>query len=954
MKKRYLNLTLTLLFIFSISLWGQTRTWKDGTPFFVHIDSLENAQIGSTVTLNPLYGSSSQPAGFQFSLSGQDWLWPSKIKVESAEDIDARLFLGSELYLVTDGAGKQVLEINPTTGSLIWEFSGESVNDPRYLAFPVDACSYTEMEGTDNVRKVLITDQGRHRVIKVIQATKDIQWSYGHADVEGTAAGYLSSPADAVPMPDSGKIFICDKGNNRVILVNEADSTIEWKYNSGLNNPVDIDYSEAQNAVLITDQSNHRVILVSLDTNGIIWSFGTSNGTPDSLSKGLNLPADADFLDNGNILIADAGNHRLIEVNNAGQVVWEFGKRFDNLKDADRLPDNKHLIVDGNLPERIGYATSEFVSDPRDIGKEVSFTNLIWNADTMATVTSVKLQLRSANTLGDLESAPWHGPSEADSFYVSPSTAINSAHNGHRFYQFKAKLITQNPLYTPTLNDVILNYFYYDVNTTGRITTTVIQDSADNIITRWSKLIFKTVLPENTANRNKVELKITIKDAYSHSPIRSFTASNVDTSNEEALSNVVQLEKKQAIYLQATFKTNNSSVSPALDSWQLEWESTSSSPSEIQFVDPNFQPVTSYRFSDRIQPGQPYIDRVTVLLNDANLEQVSDLISVRINSLLSHDSEEITLNRQTNGGFLLQPSIPGIILSIGVPATDNGFLEVFDRDTLVVNYTDPTNSDDQSGDSVLVIEDKSGVITFLNQYFAPIDTATVGDTIFVRITGENDRNISFAQDTIYATVFDYKTSDQEKITLVEQPDSLNVYFTGNFLSTRGLPIILKNVRTTDDGNIQTISGSQIGIEYLDTISDVPILEVATGSAAPDTLWNYNSSALEFDFAPQPYRPKDGDALRIRIVSSIGTLAIDKIEIFTLSGAKIREILSGQLSFYYNYPIPKHQYGLADNWWNLKNANGDLVSSGTYFVKVSGHIVESGARLSSIRKLVVIR
>ena len=930
------------------------QVWFDDLTDSSRIDSSENVLFtNSLVTLKPHQGSSSQQPGFQWTLSGKDWDWPSNVRIESAEDIDARDFLGSTLYLVADAAGKKVIEYNATNEVVSWEFYGETVTDPRYLGKPVAVHSYPEQEGNESVRKILIADEGRHRVLKVIQSTKDIQWSYGTPDIEGIGPGFLSNPSDAVPMPDSNKIFICDKGNRRIILVDEKTNAIVWSYSSGLNSPVDIDYDSNSGGLLVTDQANHYVFIINVASNTVTWTFGTP-GIPDSLSAGLNFPSDADFLPNGDILICDAGNHRLIEVNGNGNVVWDFGKRFENLKDADRLSDNKHVIIDGNVPSRVGYTTAKFVSPPIDIGKEVSFLSLYWDATTLFGVTDVQLQLRTENTLGDLESADWMGPTEQDSFYVSPFTAINPVHNGHRFYQFRAKLITTNPLYTPVLNDVILNYFYYDVNTTGKIVSSVIQDTANYIVTRWTNLFFNTVLPEIPETRNKVELKITVKDAVTKEPLRSFTASNVDTANAEALSTIVGLENKQAIYLQASFKTNNSSVSPALDFWKVEWEHTLSSISKISFVNADFEDVSTYRFSDRIQPGQPYIDRITILLLDPNVEQAHNTVDVDIVSTLSLDHETVTLNRQTSGGFLLQPSIPGIILQTGTPIRDNGFLEVVDRDTLIVTYQDPTNLNDVSRDSVLIIENKLGSIYFTDANAVPVDTVGENDTIYVHVVGEFDRNITSAQDTIQLRIVNTTTSDRETVTLVELPDTSGLYNTGEFFSVKGYPLDLKNVGILEDGRIQALGNDQIGIEYDDSILPPPVLIFRTETKPPEDITNENSGPLDFDIAPNPYVLDSGNPIQFRASSSIGDMRIEKIEIYTLAGEKIREISESQLSIYYNYPIKKLEYGFAKSWWDFKNSSGDLVSSGTYFVKIYTRIEGTGKRLSRIKKLVFVK
>jgi len=445
------------LFCFSANkLLGQNGNWKDGDPEFTKIESQSSVKIDSLIMLAPIFSSVNQTPGFQFILSGYDWSWPNEISIESATDIDYRQFLGSNLYLVTDASGNRVVEVDPDIPEQVWEFKG-AIGTDRYLEKPVDSYSYTEFENGESVRKILITDQDRHRVIKVIQQNKAIQWQYGN-ETEGVGKNQLSNPADAVPIADSGKVFICDKGNNRVILVNEADTSVVWSWGrttGNLNNPVDIEFNAATNELLITDQGNHRVIKVNILTDAITWQFGVT-GVPQDGGSGLNLPTDADFLPNGNILICDSKNKRLIEVNTFETVTWEFHQLLENLKDADRLTNplydadrNKHLIIDGNLPSRIGYITTSFISQKLDIGKEVSFESLFWSAQTEDPQTSINLQLRTENTLGDLESAEWMGPADFDTTYTQSGTAIHPAHNGHRFYQFKATLNTSDPLYTP-------------------------------------------------------------------------------------------------------------------------------------------------------------------------------------------------------------------------------------------------------------------------------------------------------------------------------------------------------------------------------------------------------------------------------------------------------------------------------------------------------------------------
>ncbi len=960
--KKIISAIVILAVVCMTPSFAQYGFWKDGNPTFSKIESYASVKIDSLIMLSSIRNFASQDSNFKFVLSGDDWLCPDEIDIKSASDIDYRNFLGSNLYLITDAEGNRVVEIDPDIVEEVWEFKG-AIGTDRYLEKPVDAVSYLESEGGESVRKILIVDQGRHRIIKVIQENKAIQWQYGN-ETEGIGKNQLSNPSDAVPIPDSGKVFICDKGNHRVILVQEADNSISWQWGrtiGSLNNPVDLEYDSRTKEILITDQGNHRVIKVSVVTNAITWQFGIT-GVASSGNDGLNLPTDADLLPGGHVLICDAGNNRLIEVDTYENIIWQFHTELKNLKDADRLinpspvsDNNKHLIIAGNLPARIGYQTTDFISSKLDIGKDVGFDSLFWVADTAAGISSIKIQLRSANVLGELESAEWKGLNGAGSYYAKPGLPIHWSHDGNRFYQFKATLITQNPLYTPVLNDVILTYRYFDTEVAGSIITEAISDSANYIITRWKNLKFSTLLPEKFEHRNKIELKITLLDATTNQPILSpFTASNVDTANIKSLSDIEELKQRQQFKIQASLRTNNSSVSPILKSIEVEWERTESTPSEIYFVNSNLEPVNHYRFSESYAAGQKYIDRIAIFLKDPNLEKVEQVVPITIRALNSRDTITVNLQYQAaTGGYLLTPTEPAIIFNKETPIF-TGILEVLDRDTLFIEYTDPTNPTDISRDSVLAISDTPGILYFENQFGVMIDTTSIGDTIRVRLIQEYDRNITPRQDTVYAIVYDDKTDDEEQIVLFELPDSNLTFYSGEFISQPGLPIVLKNTRVNNDGRLQTISGSKIGIIYDDSFLQAPILQVKASPIPPDTLWNLGGGPLAFDMAPNPFYADQNSLLKIRASSSIGNLTLTKIEIYTLAGEKITEIDGTKLTFYGAYPIPKDQFGFADNWWDRKNRDGSPVSSGTYFVKLFGKTDGSDETLTALKKLVIIK
>ncbi|NHN46815.1 hypothetical protein G9464_04285 [Halostella sp. JP-L12] len=74
---------------------------------------------------------------------------------------------------------------------------------------------------------------------------------------------------------------------------------------------------EEWGTVLVADSENDRVVEYRVDNESKVWEYGGSDL--------LHWPRDADRLPNGNTLIVDTFNNRVIEVNSAGQVVWEYG-----------------------------------------------------------------------------------------------------------------------------------------------------------------------------------------------------------------------------------------------------------------------------------------------------------------------------------------------------------------------------------------------------------------------------------------------------------------------------------------------------------------------------------------------------------------------------------------------------------------------------------------------------
>jgi hypothetical protein len=225
-------------------------------------------------------------------------------------------------------------------------------------------------------RHVLISDQFNNRVIEVNRATHQVVWTFGNgSDVAGphsvvgvndaerfgslTLISGTGIPAATPPLPGCS-----DAANgcpdNRVFIVDLAGNIV-WQYGQAgvtgsgpnqLNTPVAAVFlsgfpGHPGFGVLITDQGNQRIILVNLFTKQIVWQYGTT-GVVGIGPNQLNNPNSAEVLENGDILIADELNNRVIEITAAGSIVKTFtiGGALNTAAFASRLPNDDTLITD--------------------------------------------------------------------------------------------------------------------------------------------------------------------------------------------------------------------------------------------------------------------------------------------------------------------------------------------------------------------------------------------------------------------------------------------------------------------------------------------------------------------------------------------------------------------------------------------------------------------------------
>jgi len=223
---------------------------------------------------------------------------------------------------------------------------------------------------------ILIADQFNNRVIEA-DKSGHIVWSFGLGSNDFSSNSIIGvNDAERVGTytlmagmgAPAGLLSQSPKGapDNRVLVV-DASGKIIWQYGQFgktgagpdlLNNPMQCTFLENNN-ILIADQGNNRIIEVNF-AKQIIWEYPNIH---TSASDRLSNPSAAELLKNGNILISDQGNSRAIEVTRAHKVVNTFsaGGTVSILAFASRLENGHTLLTDSGNARIVEVDSNDLV-----------------------------------------------------------------------------------------------------------------------------------------------------------------------------------------------------------------------------------------------------------------------------------------------------------------------------------------------------------------------------------------------------------------------------------------------------------------------------------------------------------------------------------------------------------------------------------------------------------------
>lgn len=267
--------------------------------------------------------------------------------------------------LIADGNGNRVLIIDPN-GRLLWQFpsagdlaAGQSFKAPEVAWFSPDG------------RQVVVASEDTNILYVIDITTHKIVFTYGTAGAPGAAGPNQVNAPDGIVMLPSGDLMVPDTGNCRIIQIHAGAKSISRQLGqtgtcnhnppTSFSDPSGL-FPMANGNYVLTEGVGHYVsemtpagkIVWSVKVPGVSAIYQTDEISPDRYltvdhvapgqalmfdhtgkvlwryaptgSQSLNKPSLAIGLPNGDVMISDKVNNRLIVVDpRTNKVVWQYG-----------------------------------------------------------------------------------------------------------------------------------------------------------------------------------------------------------------------------------------------------------------------------------------------------------------------------------------------------------------------------------------------------------------------------------------------------------------------------------------------------------------------------------------------------------------------------------------------------------------------------------------------------
>jgi len=154
-----------------------------------------------------------------------------------------------------------------------------------------------------------------------------------------------------------GGLLIADRGNGRLLVVTSAGEIL-WTFPTAGSLPpgqrfeADDAFVAPDGLTIVANDDKHNVIdRIDIKTGRLVWQYG-HYGVPSSRPGFLNGPDDAYPLANGDVIVADISNCRVIEIAPSKRIVRQWGQTgvcVDRAPTSYGSPNGDTPLPDGGL-----------------------------------------------------------------------------------------------------------------------------------------------------------------------------------------------------------------------------------------------------------------------------------------------------------------------------------------------------------------------------------------------------------------------------------------------------------------------------------------------------------------------------------------------------------------------------------------------------------------------------
>jgi len=169
--------------------------------------------------------------------------------------------------------------------------------------------------------------------------------------------GTAPTTAPVTAGPFAGDLMIADRQNGRILIVDQARN-IRWKFPVAGSLPAgqafaadDAFLSPDGKTIVANEEMRQVIVRIDIATRRIVWEYGRY-GVAGSGPGELNTPDDAYPLANGDVVVADIGNCRIIQINHAKHITRQWGTTGvcrDNAPRSYGSPNGDTPLPDGGL-----------------------------------------------------------------------------------------------------------------------------------------------------------------------------------------------------------------------------------------------------------------------------------------------------------------------------------------------------------------------------------------------------------------------------------------------------------------------------------------------------------------------------------------------------------------------------------------------------------------------------